>query len=212
GQARWWLLHGVPWIGSPPLADAARRRLGTLAGRVAAAGRRDPGGSAQPAWLYKVPRVTATGQVWQLRDVYGIRFGIMAGFTYPGQLDRSVFLFDIDACGVVVGLAAAGSFDGVAQAAAAWRGTVGDAAGDADPLPVHDPEQLQCLVHWDTETEGFVGSESDSALDNWFRARRRFHDLAQALRKQQMPLPAARSLNRDLDIEPKVDAFTAWHA
>src|SRR5262249_5772434 len=153
--------------------------------------------------LYKVPRITATGQVWQIRDVYGTRIGILAGFTYPGQVDRSVFLFDLDACDLVR-LAAAGSFDDVSQAAAAWRKTAGDAADGAEPRLVQDPEQLQCMVQWDTTTEGFTGFESDSALDNWFRARRRFRDLEQALRKQRMPLPAERSLFRDLDTAPMV--------
>lgn len=49
-------------------------------------------------------------------------------------------------------------------------------------------------------------------LDNWFRARRQSHDLAEALRQRGMPLPAARSLYHDLDPAPMAEAFTGWYA
>jgi hypothetical protein len=48
-------------------------------------------------------------------------------------------------------------------------------------------------------------------LDNWFRARRRIHDLADALRKRGMSLPGAPSLYHDLDTDPMAAAFTGWH-
>jgi hypothetical protein len=48
-------------------------------------------------------------------------------------------------------------------------------------------------------------------LDNWFRARRRIHDLADALRKRGMPLPTAWSLYHDLDTDPMAEAFTDWY-
>lgn len=56
------------------------------------------------------------------------------------------------------------------------------------------------------------GTESDSVLDNWFRARRRVHDLAAALANRATPLPPTRSLYRDRDTTPMTSAFTAWHA
>jgi hypothetical protein len=125
-------------------------------------------------------------------------------------VDPSVFLFDIDACGLV-DLASAGSFDDVAQAAAAWRGMVGDTADGAHPTPVQTADQLECLVHWDEGELMLRGTESDTALDNWFRARRRVHDVADALRARGMPLPEHRSLYHDRDITPTVEAFTAWY-
>jgi hypothetical protein len=48
-------------------------------------------------------------------------------------------------------------------------------------------------------------------MDNWFRARRRIHDLADALRRRGMSLPAARSLYHDLHTDPMTEAFTGWH-
>src|SRR5262249_59392825 len=125
--------------------------------------------------------------IGRLRDVYGGRFGIVAGYTYPDNLDTSVFLFDIDACGMVE-LAGAGSFDDLSQAVTAWRATAGEAGAGAEPRTVPDPGQLECMVHWES-SEMVHGWESDSALDNWFRARRRYHDLALILRNRMTPLP-----------------------
>jgi hypothetical protein len=154
--------------------------------------------------------VAATGDVWQMRDAYGARLGVIAGISYPGGVDPSVFLFDIDACGVV-DLVNAGAFDEVAQAAAAWRAMVGDTADGARPSPVDAADRLECLVHWDAGEAVLRGTESDAALDNWFRARRRVHDVADALRRRGMPLPRARSLYHDRDTTPTAEAFTAWH-
>jgi hypothetical protein len=145
-----------------------------------------------------------------MRDAYGTRIALIAGFSYPDGVDRSVFLFDVDACGIIE-IVHAGVFDDVQQAATAWRALVGDTADSARPQQVETAERLLCLVHCDLG-EGFLrGSESRTVLDNWFRARRRLHDLEQALQKRGMSLPAAPSLYRDLDTDPMAAAFTDWH-
>jgi hypothetical protein len=79
--------------------DTARKRLGPNAG-------------VQPAWLRQLAKIAATGKVWQVRDVYGGRFAVIAGFEYPGGTDSSVFLFDIDASGFV-DLISAGVYDDI---------------------------------------------------------------------------------------------------
>jgi hypothetical protein len=71
-----------------------------------------------------------------MRDVHGARFAVIAGFSYPDDTGRSVFLFDIDACGLV-NLVRAGVFDDLEEAAANWRATVGKAADHA-PRPRRD--------------------------------------------------------------------------
>jgi len=204
-QAPWWLLHGLTSIGSPALRSTAQTALGRakkeLRGETAA---------SQPEWLRQLPHITATGEVWEMRDAYGGRIAVIAGFSYPDETDPSVFLFDIDACGLV-DLVHADVFDNVEQAAAAWRTIVGDTADDARPSPVETAERLYCLVHCDTGEETLRGTEPRAVMDNWFRARRRIHDLADALRKRGMPLPEATSLFRDIDTEPMAKAFTAWH-
>jgi hypothetical protein len=145
-----------------------------------------------------------------MRDAYGARIALIAGFSYPDGVDRSVFLFDIDACGFVE-IVHAGVFDDVQQAATAWRALVGDTAQSAKPERVETAERLLCLVHCDSGEEILRGTESQTVLDNWFRARRRICNLAEALRRRGMSLPAARSLYHDLDTDPMAAAFTGWH-
>jgi hypothetical protein len=202
----WRLLHGLTSIGSPALASIAQTALGRvkkeLRGEVAV--------RQQPDWLRQLGRITATGEVWEMRDFYGARIALIAGFSYPNGVDPSVFLFDIDACGFVE-LAHAGVFDDVVQAATAWRAQVGETAQGAQPERVESAQRLLCLVHWDSGEEALKGIESQTVMDNWFRARRRTHDLAEALRKRGMPLPRAQSLYRELDTEPMAAAFTGWY-
>ena len=204
-QAPWWLLHGLTSVGPPVLAAAAQTALGRARKELAKDAYR-----SQPEWLRLLPRISATGEVWQMRDVYGTRFAVIAGFTYPDGTDRSVFLFDIDACGLV-DLVGAGVFDDVEQAAVVWRATVGDAADHAHPAPIVTGDQLSCLIHCRTGEDMVQGTEPRAVMDNWFRARRRTHDLVQALRKRGMSLPEARNLFRDVDTEPTAEAFTAWY-
>jgi hypothetical protein len=202
----WRLLHGLTSIGSPALQSMARSALD----RAKKALRSDAAVRQQPGWLWQLARITATGEVWEMRDVYGTRIALIAGFSYPRGVDRSMFLFDIDACGFVV-IAHAGVFDDVQQAATAWQALVGDTAESARPKRVETAERLLCLAYCDSGEDILRGSESRTLLDNWFRARRRVHDLAEALRKRGMPLPAARSLYHDLDTDPMAAAFTDWY-
>jgi hypothetical protein len=202
----WRLLHGLTSIGSPALQSSARTALGRATKEL----RSDAALRQQPKWLRQLPRIRASGEVWEMRDAYGARIALIAGFSYPNGVDHSVFLFDIDACGFVE-LAHAGVFDDVQHAATAWRTMVGDAAKGARPERVETAERLRCLVYCDSGEDILRGSESRAVLDNWFRARRRIHDLAEALRKRGTPLPAARSLYHDLDPDPMAEAFTDWY-
>lgn len=203
----WRLLHGLTSIGSPALQSLACRALERAKQEL----RTDAVLREQPGWLRQLARITATGEVWEMRDAYGARIALIAGFSYPGGVDRSVFLFDIDACGLVA-IVHAGVFDDVQEAASAWRALVGDTAASAQPERVETTERLLCLVHCDSGEEDILrGTESRAVLDNWFRARRRIHDLAEALRRRGMSLPAARSLYHDLDTDPMAEAFTGWY-
>ncbi|MGH3802068.1 MAG: hypothetical protein ACRDTD_18425, partial [Pseudonocardiaceae bacterium] len=202
----WRLLHGLTSIGSPALKSIAQTALSRAKKEL----RGDAAVRQQPDWLRQLARITATGEVWEMRDAYGARIALVAGFSYPDGVDRSVFLFDIDACGFVE-IVHAGVFDDVAQAASAWRALVGDTAEDARPERVESADRLLCLVHCDSGEDILRGFESRTVLDNWFRARRRIHDLADALRKQGMPLPEAKSLYHGLDTDPMAKAFTGWH-
>ena len=69
-EGSWRLLYGLAAIGSPALASSATtaaRRLAAQVARVA-----EPG---KARWLAGMRRLTATGEVWHLRDGYGSRLG-----------------------------------------------------------------------------------------------------------------------------------------
>jgi len=204
GTSAFRLLHGLTAIGTPALAStasAACRRVRKLL--------TNPGDL--PEWLDDLSAVAATGEVFRMRDAYGTRFAVLAGFTYGHGREPSVFLFDIDASGFVK-LTGAGVFDDVDQAAAAWLAAIGDTAGETAPQPVVDPRELLCLVHCAIGDELIMGDESRIVTDNWFRAHRRRDDLAKALRRRDMPLPAVESLYDDVDITPMTNGFTSWYA
>ena len=203
-QAQWRLLYGLTSIGSPGLRSLAEHLLAQVRNELPADAK------AQPEWLRLLPKIRATGEVWEMHDVYGSRFAVIAGFRYPGGVDPSVFLFDVDAC-EFVRLASAGVFDDVQQAAAAWRERVGEAAAGAVPSPVETADRLSCLAHLELDEALLDGSEPRTVMDNWLRANRRHMDLAEALRRRGTPLPEAKSLYHDLDIAPMAGEFTAWY-
>ena len=204
-QAKQRFLYGLTSIGSPGLRSLAEKALARVRKGLAADAQ-----ARQPEWLRLLPKITPTGEVWEMHDVYGTRFGVIAGFRYPGGTDPSVFLFDIDAS-KFVRLANAGVFDDMEQAAAAWREFAGEAGANAQPSPVETAERLYCLVHLELEEELLDGSEPRAVMDNWFRANRRLIDLADVLHRRGMPLPEAKSLYHDLDTAQMAEQFAAWH-
>jgi hypothetical protein len=135
----WWLLHGLAAIGSYGLGGFAWEQASEAAGAL-------PGDvlAAEPAWLKLLPDIKATGDVRVMRDAYGTRFGVIASFCYPGGVDPSVYLLDIDACGDTV-LAGVGVFDDMEPAAAAWRDQFGVSAEGLIPVPA-TAESLTCLA------------------------------------------------------------------
>lgn len=201
------LLHGLTSVCPRPVRMAAQDALRDVTYEL----RRAATWREQPEWLELLPRIAATGDVWDMRDVYGTRIAVIAGFSYPGGVDSSVFLFDIDVCGYIR-LANAGVFDSVREAAAQWRAQVGDAANGVEPMPVTDANRLECLVQYEHNEAGFDGDETRAVMDNLFRAERRLRDLREALSERGMPLPPLRSLLHDIDTEPMESAFTEWYA
>ncbi|MBV9447969.1 MAG: hypothetical protein JO345_18960 [Streptosporangiaceae bacterium] len=205
-QAPWRLLHGLASVGSPALRGIAVQAAGDA--RKALSPEQLAG---QPDWLGLCPDAAVTGGLWVMRDDYGTRFAVLAEYGYPGGVDPSVFLFDIDACGLIT-LASAGVFDSVDEAVTAWREGKGDAADGAQPEPVAGYDQLTCLVYCDIGSEFFHGNEPRPFTDNFFRANRRAHDIAVVLERQGQRWPQTRNLYQDLAIEPAVKAFSAWYA
>ena len=210
-EALWRLLYGLTSIGSPPLRSVAHKALAqerkALTGSMRA---------RQPEWLRLLPKLAATGEVWEMHDVYRTRFAVIAGFRYPGGTDPAAFLFDVNTCDIVR-LASAGVFDDVQHAARTWRELVGDGAHGAEPTVVDTPERLYSLAYLDAGERHVEGDEPRVVLDNWFRVERRLLDVADALRRRRMAWPVTRSLYRDLDtasmektFQPLVSA-SPWH-
>jgi len=201
----WRLLCGLASIGSYGLGAFASQQASEAAKKLP----RDEL-AAQPAWLELLPDIEATGDVRVMRDGYGTRFAVIAGFCYPGGIDPSVYLFDIDACGTIR-LAGAGVFDDVEQAAVAWREQVGVSAEGLVPVPA-TAGSLACLVYCEHAEQILSGSEPRALMDNWFRGPRRMRDVTDALRGQGVDLPSPRSLYHDIDFAPMAAGFTGWYS
>ena len=151
-----------------------------------------------------------TGDVHVMQDAYGTRFGVTAAMSYPGGIDPSVYLMDIDAS-YLIRLAGAGVFDDVDQAAATWREQVGVSAEGLTPV-LATPESLTCLVYCEHEEQQVIGDEPRTLMDNWFRGPRRMRDVHDALQERGIVLPEYSPRYQDIDVAPMADPFTRWYS
>lgn len=161
---------------------------------------------AEPAWLQRMAKPKAAREAWRLEDRFGTRLAIVMQYAFPKEAPVA-YLFDVDANGLPR-LAGAGVHDDVAGAAEAWRSTVGDTAAGAPLERVTSSSELRALAQLDFRMP--MGDETRGQADEWFRAERRIHDLAAALRSTGFPVPARRSFF-DEDSTPLVEEFTEWH-
>src|SRR6266700_1341595 len=193
-QGPWWLLHGLASIGSYGLGGHAAQQAAEAAKSLPRAAL-----AQQPDWLALMPDIEATGDVHVLRDVYGTRFGVIAGFAYPG-VDPSVYLLGFDAS-EYLGLTAAGVFDDADSAVAAWREQVGDSTPGAEPVT---PQVLAWLSHAE-HSEGLIDEREQGALlDDYFRGPRRIQDITRKLGGRHAELPQG-------DPVAVQEAFAAWY-
>ena len=201
-QGPWRLLHGLASIGSYGLGGYARQQAAEVARSL------PPEGLAeQPDWLAVMPDIEATAGVHELREVYGTRFGVIAGFAYPGGTDPSVYLLDFDAS-QYLDLAGAGVFDDVEQAAAAWREQPGDGGEGDDSAGGMEPvsrEVLSWLSYAEHTAELIEDPQSRSLLDEYFRGPRRLQDITRKLGGHGAKL-------RSADPAAARDAFTSWYS
>jgi hypothetical protein len=198
-----WLLHGLASFGSGGLATYAKQR-------ALAASRSLPGDlrHSLPGWLSQQPE--ATGDVRVIRDVYGTRIGVLAGFRYPAEASPWVYLVDLDASGSVR-LAGGGTFDDMDQAASAWRAAVGDSATGAVPEAATG-ESLTCLVYYEHEEESLFGDESLAVMSEWYRAGLRGQEVMAAVAAHGISLPEHRYLFADIDYMSAARPFTDWYS
>ena len=195
-QGPWWLLHGLASIGSYGLGGHAAQQAAEAAKSLPRAAL-----AQQPDWLALMPDIEATGDMHVLRDVYGTRFGVIAGFAYPGGVDPSVYLLGFDAS-EYLGLAAAGVFDDAESAVAAWRDQVGDSTPGVEPVT---PQVLAWLSYAE-HSEGLIDErEQGAVLDDYFRGPRRIQDITRKLGGRHAELPQG-------DPVAVQEAFTAWYS
>jgi hypothetical protein len=195
-QGPWWLLHGLASIGSYGLGGYAAQQATEAAKPLPRAEL-----AQQPDWLALMPGIEATGDVHVLRDVYGTRFGVIAGFAYPGGVDPSVCLLGFDAS-EYLGLAVAGVFDDAEPAVAAWRDWVGDSAPGVEPVT---PEVLAWLSHAEHSETLIDERDQGTLLDDYFRGPRRLQDITRKLGGRYAELPEG-------DPATAQEAFTAWYS
>ena len=198
-----WLLHGLASFGSRGLATDARRHA-----LAASKSLPDDLRRSLPGWLAQQP--AATGDVRVIRDVYGTRIGVLAGFRYPADASPWVYLIDLDVSGSFR-LVGGGTFDDIDQAACAWRAGVGDSAADAVPEAATG-ESLTCLVYYEHEEEQVWGDESLAVMNEWYRARLRGQAVMQAVEAHGIALPEARYLFADIDYMSAAKPFTNWYS
>jgi len=201
----WWLLHGLAAIGSYGLGGFAWEHVLKAADSLPRGIR-----AAEPAWLKLLPDIKLTGDMRVMQDRYGTRFGVIADFSYPPDVDRSAYLIDMDASGFSV-LAGGGVFDDLDQAAAAWRDRVGVSAERLTPVPL-TAQALTCLMWCEHEEESVIGDEPRPLMDEWFRGHRRIHEILTALPERGTALPDYDPQYHDIDVTPMTDPFTRWYA
>jgi hypothetical protein len=202
-EGPWRLLRGLSSLATPDAGGAVRIALSR-----AEKWRRN---QSEPAWLSGLGEIAATGEVWELRDGYGTRFGIIANFAYPDGVDPTAFLWDVDASGFVA-IAHAGVYDDVEQAAGAWRELVGDTATDAQLQQVEEHSVgLAALAGCVRLGHNVMGDESRNVLDNWFRAHRRIADLDHALDLAGRSMVNEDSLVAEPNIELMTTPFVDWY-
>lgn len=87
-EAPWRLLHALTGLADPAVGQAGLSQVKKALPRQVAA--------QQPDWLRLLPKIAATGELWEAHDAYGGRIAVIAGFGYPGGAHPSAYLFDVD--------------------------------------------------------------------------------------------------------------------
>lgn len=198
------LLFGIAVIATPGLAGLALDLLrGTSGGS----------GDGEPTWLAVAPAVSASPEVMLLRDVYGLRFGVLAQVTGPGGQPRT-YLYDIDLCHGSYQVLDSGYHPDTATAVAVWRDLVGASGARAKPRPAPD-DLLAHVLPGAGLIDGLFGQPlTTRQFTETYRGDRIASAVADALEVTGRPIawPAA-DPQRAADLASTlVERFTAWAA
>jgi hypothetical protein len=138
-----------------------------------------------PGLEYPPDGCQPTGEPLLARDAYGSRFLLVAPFGY-GEAPDHWYAWDVDTCwlGDVV---AAGVFGSPQDALAEWRDAVGPAAAEADLSPATldtAADLLESCLRTGPMSDTLQGIEPRAFIREYYRLRRRAHDLVGAERVQ----------------------------
>jgi hypothetical protein len=148
------------------------------------------------------------GEPLVARDVYGSRFLLVAPFSYDGEVPDHWYAWDVDSCWIV-DVVGAGVFGSAADALAEWQRAVGPAAGtELSPSTQETTAGLlaPCLKTGPL-SDMLQGYEPRELIREYYRLRRRAHDLAGATAAS-----AAAASSGDDELRPMREAFLSWHA
>jgi len=144
-------------------------------------------------------------------DAYGSRFLLVAPFGYDGEAPRHWYAWDIDLCWIrnVVG---AGVFGSAQEALAEWQHAVGPAAVGTALSPCA-PETTARLLASCLETgplsDLLEGSEPRELIREYYRLRRRAHDLVGSA---ATAAAAAAASPGDDAPDQDLEAFLSWYS
>jgi hypothetical protein len=180
----WWLLHGIASISPSDVGVAAQATTAQVP-------------QEQADWLGLLPGISAMGEVYEMRDRWGLRLGVIAEFAYPGGVDWHVYLLDIDVSWDEK-VRGAGVFDDFAGAETAWRASLpaGEAGGELGPITDETLACLYALAHLEELMS------RDELLTEHYRAERRLVDILAKSGSRPFTLP----------FEPEAEEFTAWYS
>jgi len=145
-------------------------------------------------------------------DAYGSRFLLAAPFGYDGEEPDHWYAWDIDSCWILNEVGA-GVFGSAQDALAEWQHAVGPAA-TGTALSPGAPETTARLLESCLQTgplsDTLEGSESRELIREYYRLRRRAHDLVGSA--AAMAVSAAEASSGGGDLGPVHEAFLDWHA
>lgn len=206
----------APSDGDDPAEQSRRSRLLTAASRIAdrREARRLVGGAAFAEAGEAVVEPTARA-LWS-RDVYGLRFAILAPFAAPEGADRW-YLWDIDVCCDTPFTVGGGYFATAEQAFADWRSAVGpDAAGHSRLEPVSDADLAGRLLP--APGDQYYGSPSPSQYAEALRSRRLGQELSASPHlgervRSGTPAEIRAEIRAESEAvrEAWISEFAAWH-
>ncbi|HEY1916147.1 MAG TPA: hypothetical protein VGH27_11300 [Streptosporangiaceae bacterium] len=182
----------------------------TVLAEVSKAARLLTGRRLASSIVYPAEGAHPAGKTLLARDVYGSRFLLVAPFSYDSDVPDHWYAWDIDTCWIL-NIVGAGAFGSAEDALTEWQHAVGSGAGTE--LSPSTSETTAGLLRTALATgplsDMMVGSEPRELIREYYRLRRRAHDLTAATAPSAAEAP---SDGGEEDHGPMREAFLGWYA